>query len=156
MRDKRKSLKMLQRRIFYEIQEETVSLLCLNRTQELPQPTCSHQKNKAVDGTSGVFPSLWISPHHIASIYEKGIGICTDLILIPGQSVLPIKSNWWDGWGFHGLLVIKNPPANAGDMGSIPGEGNGNLLQYSCLRNPTYRGAWQATVHGVSKESDTI
>jgi len=50
---------------------------------------------------------------------------------------------------------IKNLPANAGDMGSIPGEGNGNLLQYSCLGNPTHRGAWQATVHGVSKESDT-
>ena len=55
--------------------------------------------------------------------------------------------------------VVKNPPANAGDMGSIPGlgrppeEGNGNPLQYSCLRNPTDREAWQATVRGVVKES---
>ena len=53
--------------------------------------------------------------------------------------------------------VIKNLPANAGDMGSIPGlgrfsgEGNGNPLQYSCLGNPIDRGAWQATVHGVAK-----
>ena len=54
----------------------------------------------------------------------------------------------------------KNPPANAEDKGSIPGsrrfpgEGNGNPLQYSCLGNPIDRGAWQATGHGVTKESD--
>ena len=39
-------------------------------------------------------------------------------------------------------------------VGKIPGEGNGNPLQYSCLGNPMDRGAWQATVHGVAKESD--
>ena len=65
------------------------------------------------------------------------------------------------GLGFPGGSVIKNPPANAGDVGSIPGlgrcpgEGNGTPLQYSCLGNPMNRGAWRATVHGVSKESDT-
>ena len=37
----------------------------------------------------------------------------------------------------------------------IPGEGNGNPLQYSCLGNPMDRGPWRATVHGVAKESDT-
>ena len=53
-----------------------------------------------------------------------------------------------------------NPPANAGDVGSFPGsgrsprEGNGNPLQYSCLENPTDKGAWWATVHGVAKELD--
>ena len=65
---------------------------------------------------------------------------------------------------FHGLpkvaRVAKNPPANAGsirDSGSIPGLGSspggqhGNPLQYSCLENPMERGAWQATVHGVTK-----
>ena len=54
-------------------------------------------------------------------------------------------------------LVVKNRPADAGVVGSIPGspgEGNGNPLQYSCLENPMDRGAWQATVHGVAKESD--
>ena len=57
-------------------------------------------------------------------------------------------------------LVLKNPPTNAGDTGSIPGsgrspgEGNGNPLQYSSLENPVDRGAWQAIVHGVVKESD--
>ena len=56
--------------------------------------------------------------------------------------------------------MAKNPPANAGDMGSIPklgrspGEGNGNPLQYSCLENSMDRGAWRATVHGVAKETD--
>ena len=57
--------------------------------------------------------------------------------------------------------MVKNPPANAGNMclipglGRSPGEGNGNLLQYSCLENPMDRGAWQATVHGVADELDT-
>ena len=55
----------------------------------------------------------------------------------------------------------KNPPTNAGDEGSIPGlerspeEGNGDPLQYFCLGNPVDRGAWQTTVHGVTKELDT-
>jgi len=55
--------------------------------------------------------------------------------------------------------VVKNPPAYAGDTSSIPGsgrypgKGNGNPLLYSCLGNPTDRGAWWATVQGVTKES---
>ena len=59
--------------------------------------------------------------------------------------------------GFPGGSVVKNLPANVGDMGSIPGlgrfsgEGNGNPLQYSCLENPIDKGASQATVHGVAK-----
>ena len=58
-----------------------------------------------------------------------------------------------------GGSVVENLPANAGDLGSIPGlgrfpgEGHGNPLQYSCLEDPMDRGAWQATVHGVA-ESD--
>ena len=39
-------------------------------------------------------------------------------------------------------------------LGRSPGGGNGNLFQYPCLGNPTDRGAWWATVHGVTKESD--
>ena len=59
--------------------------------------------------------------------------------------------------GFSDGLVVKNPPADERDMGPIPGsgtspvEGNGNPLQYSCLENPSDRGAWWATVHGVTK-----
>ena len=57
-------------------------------------------------------------------------------------------------------LVVKNPPANAGDVGDecsipawgrSPGEGNGNPLQYSYLKNPMDGGAWWATVHGAAK-----
>ena len=57
-------------------------------------------------------------------------------------------------------LVVKNPPANVGDirdvglipgLGRSPGEGNGNPLQYSCLENPKDRGAWMAIVHRVTK-----
>ena len=59
--------------------------------------------------------------------------------------------------------LVKNPPANSGDArdtGSIPdsgrspGVGNGNPLQYSCLENSTDRGAWWATVHGVTKSPE--
>ena len=53
--------------------------------------------------------------------------------------------------GFSGSSVVKNPPANARDAGRSPGVGNGNPLQYSCLQNSMDRGAWQATVHGVTK-----
>ena len=59
--------------------------------------------------------------------------------------------------GFPGGSEVKASAWNAGGPGSIPGsgrspgEGNGNPLQYSCLENPMDRGAWQATVHGVTK-----
>ena len=62
--------------------------------------------------------------------------------------------------GFPRGSAVKNPPANAGDTGSIPGsercpeEGNGNPLQYSCLENSMDRGAWQGTIHRVTKELD--
>ena len=61
---------------------------------------------------------------------------------------------------FQVALVVKNPPANAGDRreaGSVPGSGrspgggNGNPLQYSCLENPMDRGAWWAIVHSITK-----
>ena len=58
---------------------------------------------------------------------------------------------------YIGSSGVKNPPANAGDTGSIPGsgrspgEGNGYPLQYSCLENPTDRGAWRATVQEATK-----
>ena len=56
--------------------------------------------------------------------------------------------------------MVKNSPANAGDerdvglipgLGRSPGERNGDLLQYSCLKNPMPRGTWWATVHEVAK-----
>ena len=45
----------------------------------------------------------------------------------------------------------KESACNAGDVSSIPGEGNGNPFQYSCLGNPMDRGAWWDTVHRVTK-----
>ena len=67
----------------------------------------------------------------------------------------------WALRGFPGGTVVKKPPTNAEDLGSVPGwgrspgGGNGNPLQYSCLENPMDRGAWQATVHGVTKSDMT-
>ena len=64
--------------------------------------------------------------------------------------------------GFPAGSVVKNLPANAGDMGSMPGlglssgEGNGNPLQCSCLGNSMDRGAWQSKVHGGREELDMI
>ena len=66
-------------------------------------------------------------------------------------------------WASQFVLVVKNPPANAGDPGDagaitgsgrFPGVGNDNPLQYSCLENSMDRGGWQATVHGAT-ESQT-
>ena len=65
----------------------------------------------------------------------------------------------------RGFLVVKNLPANPGDVrdvdsipssGRSPGGKHGNLLQYSCLENPMNRGAWQATIHGVTKSCSRL
>ena len=65
-----------------------------------------------------------------------------------------------DDLPFRGSSFFKESACNAGDTGDVrsipasgrsPGEGNGNSLQYSCLKNIMDRGAWQATVHGVAK-----
>ena len=59
--------------------------------------------------------------------------------------------------GFPGGSAVKNPPAKAGNVGSIPGSGRspgggrGRPRRYSCLENPTDTGAWQATVHAVAQ-----
>ena len=64
--------------------------------------------------------------------------------------------------GILGGSVVRNPPANAEDAGSIPGlgrspgKGNANPIQYSCLGNPVEKGAWWATVHGVTKSQSRL
>ena len=82
-----------------------------------------------------------------------------------GHTQVPIKSEYccippWSSPGFPSGSVVKNLPANAQDgrdavlnsgLGRSPGGEHGNPLQYSCLGNPLYRGAWWATVH---EESD--
>ena len=68
-------------------------------------------------------------------------------------------------WVSQVALVVKSPPASAGDigdLGSIPGfgrslaEGHGNSLQYSCLENPMDRRAWRTTVHRVAKSQTQL
>ena len=77
-----------------------------------------------------------------------------------GHSIKSRKLTLLCPLGFPGGSIVKNPAANAGDMGLIPGlgrssgEGNGSPLQYSCLEKPTERGAWRAAIHGVAKESE--
>ena len=65
-----------------------------------------------------------------------------------------------DLWASQVVLMVKIPPANAGDIrdvglipgsGRSPGGGHGKPLQYSCLENPMDRGAWWATIHRVAK-----
>ena len=70
--------------------------------------------------------------------------------------------DWGMFWAFCSFprgLVVKNPPANAGDVGSLPGSrrssggANGNPFQYPCLEHPKDRGAWQARVLEVEKDT---
>ena len=69
------------------------------------------------------------------------------------------------GQASHVALVVKNLPANAGDLrdvGSIPGLGispggvHGNPLPYSCLENPTDRRIWQATIHSITQSQTRL
>ena len=68
----------------------------------------------------------------------------------------------WHTSGFPGDSDSKESACNAGDSSSIPGsrrshkEEHGYVLQYSCLENPTNRGAWQATVHRVAKSQTRL
>ena len=68
-------------------------------------------------------------------------------------------------WAPPVARVVKNLPDNAGDLsdagsipgwGGSPGGGHGNPLQYSCLENPMDKGAWRATVHGVTKNGTQL
>ena len=103
--------------------------------------------------------------------YEDDINRCKDIlcswigkinivkIIILPKAVYRFKQSLSNYQGFPDGTVVKNPPTNAGDtrdMGLIPGlgrshrVGNGNQLQYSCLKNSTDRGAWRTTSHGVA------
>ena len=85
---------------------------------------------------------------------------------MPKNTIPYLKSNiyityCYDEYGISQMaLVVKNLPANAGHtrgmsstslLGRSPGVGDGKALQYSCLENPMDRGAWWATVHGVTE-----
>ena len=80
--------------------------------------------------------------------------------LNPGTELVSLTSPALQPFTVLLALVVKNSPANAGDVGSIPGlgrppgEGNGNPLQYSCLKSPTDRGPWWVIVDGVTVRHD--
>ena len=87
--------------------------------------------------------------------------ILLDLLVHLGMEVPSTINDWYSyDWASQEALVVKKTPANAEDVrdvgstpgsGRSPGGGRGNRLQYSCLENPMDRGAWRATVHGVTK-----
>ena len=97
----------------------------------------------------GVCPLFWVT----------FLGPVTQLCVMFGFWQLPFSTV---SCGLPGGSVVKSLPASAGGAGSTPGpgsslgEGTGYPLQYSCLGNPMDRGAWQAMVHQVAKESDMI
>ena len=101
------------------------------------------------------FHSLMELPFKFLSVLHSHEIFNFSVILSQGSSEIRAA------WGFPGGSVVKNPPANAEDMSSIPGSGrslreeNGNPLPYSCLGNPIDREAWQVIVHGVTKELNT-
>ena len=90
-------------------------------------------------------------PTHEKQVLRVGVSSGATCVV---KKELPFSKGFPDGSG------VKNPSANVGDVGLIPGlgrspgEGNGNPLQYSVLENPMDRGAWRATVRAVAKESD--
>ena len=102
--------------------------------------------------TSHMLYYCYLLPLVIRSIFKMSI-ICSHLV---EPILLNSVKDCFPG-RFPGGSVGKNLPANTGDIGSIPalgrspGKGNGNPLQYSCLKSPMDRGAWQVTVHRVTK-----
>ena len=86
----------------------------------------------------------------------------SEVCSVPGSSHLLSFSFLVYVWGFPGGTVVKNPPADAGDTGLIPGSGgspaggNGDPLQYSCLENSMDRGVSKAAVHMVAKNQTRL
>ena len=95
--------------------------------------------------------------YHLDTLQQEKEGRRINIVILEN-----IKLVFKTCLGFPGGSVVKDPPANGGDVGLIPGlgrspgEGNCNPLKYSCLGNPMDRRAWQAIVYGVVKESDPI
>ena len=109
-----------------------------------------------MSGQRDVTPGLlWVPGAALLFLVEGGACRGRSFPLLPFSFIF---------YGVHGAAVGfpggsdgKQSAYNAGDLGSIPrlgrspGEGNGSPLQYSCLEDPMDRGAWRATVHGVTK-----
>ena len=100
---------------------------------------------------------VWSTDPEGMCVRAAGVCVCS-LQAAPLQGLLPASvPSQTACWGFPVGSVGKESTCNAGAPGSIPGlgrvpgKGNGNPLQYSCLENPMDRGAWRAIVHGVSR-----
>ena len=79
--------------------------------------------------------------------FFKLMFLSAKLILFFSYTLSRFDALWFSG---------EKSTCQAGDVGSIPGEGNSNPLQYSCLGNSMDRGAWQTTVHGVAKSQTRL
>ena len=86
---------------------------------------------------------------------EAECGTNWEIRILTPPAVKYIVRTGCTAWASQVALVVKNPPANAGDLRRglrrSPGGGHDNTLQYSCLENPMGRRAWWTTVHGVAK-----
>ena len=95
--------------------------------------------------------------HQLANEQKQVLGISKKITLGPRFLCQCYWRSLTTGVGFRGGSDGKESACNAGDpglipgLGRLPGEGNGNALQYSCLENSMDRGAWWATVPGVIK-----
>ena len=109
-----------------------------------------------------ILNSYWISSSNrlVQSYVSFLFHTCLSVMLKNlGSKNIPTVTRFYVfySWGFPGGSVGKESTCNAGDLGLISGseryleEWNGNSLQYSCLKNPMNREAWQATVRGVTK-----
>ena len=105
---------------------------------------CSSEFGKGID-----FPKLI----HTQKPQKKNMNITNKIWCVRFEKIRQIK--------FQVVLVVKNPPANAGDirdvgsifgLGRSPGRGHDNSLQHSCLENSMDRGAWRAIVHSITKK----
>ena len=111
-------------------------------------------------------PALNLPPSTIHTIYRENLESCQSCIGSTSNKVVFFCSRHTaiNTVGFHDGSASKDSACNAGDIGGTCSisrsersseEGNGNPLQYSCLRNPTDRGAWEATVHRSAKSDTT-
>ena len=123
------------------LQARILELVAMPSSRDLPNPGIKPLSLKSLALSGGFFST---SANRKALI---GITEC--------KSSFPLYN-----WASQVALVVKNPPANVGDIrvvalipgsGSSSGGGHGNPLQYPCLENPIDRGAWQATNHRVTK-----
>jgi len=134
----------------------------------------TYQPWVALYGMAHSFIELCKPLHHNKAVNHEGDTHTHTHTATRGRICLQCRRSWFNYWavkipwrrdmlptavlmGFLGGSDGKESTCNAGDLGSIPGlgrspgGGHGNLLQYSCLENSNGKGAWKATVHGVTK-----